>query len=292
MKFTKFEKLSYIIAQLGAPPVIANLEKQLLGEGIPVEPNKERIVIGQNGIFHIDPSGILTKVIIHIVDKNINLRYALKIKQHVEKNEFESPDLIKDLHKYHLVNCTTIERAEREGWRKEKYRMSRKHDGTFYYRFIEDNSIVSEQSNQKLLACKNCLKEINNLLNKHYTTSDFDLNNFLSSDLQITHGLPKEGNYSDMCAPNIYQSDWSEISKKYRALIGYQCENPACPFPDLSESIYHQFLHTHHVSQDKSNSNYSNLRALCIYCHSNQANHEQMKSTSDYIRYTNLRNIT
>ena len=51
MDFTKFEKLRLIIDEFGASPVIANLEKILLGKGIPVQENVENIVVGQNGIF-------------------------------------------------------------------------------------------------------------------------------------------------------------------------------------------------------------------------------------------------
>ncbi len=290
MELTKFEKLRLIIDKFGASPIIESLQKILLGKGIPVQEKAKNIIVGQNGIFFIE-GDVLTKVVIHIVDKNINSKYAIKIKEHVHKEEFGTPTLIKELHKYHLVKCATIERAENEGWRKEKYHMSRKHDGTFHYRFIENNSVVFTQENQKLLVCKNCLKVINPLLSKNYSTDDFNLDIFLSSDVQISHGLPKQGDYSDMCAPNIYQTDWTEISKKYRSLTDYQCQNPDCPAPDLSSRNYHRYLHTHHVSQNKSNNNYSNLKALCIYCHANQTNHNQIKSTPDYIKYTTLRRL-
>ena len=290
MDFTKFKKLRLVIDEFGASPVIANLEKLLLGEGIAIQEHVDNVIVGQNGVFYIE-GNVLTKVVIHIVDKNINTKYAIKIREHVHKSEFELPELIKDLHKYHLVKCITIERAENEGWRKDKYHMSRKHDGTFHYRFIEDNAVAFTRENQKLLVCKNCLKVINPLLSKNYTTDDFDLDKFLSSDVDISHGLPNQGDYSDICAPNIYQADWAEISKKYRALSGYKCQNSGCPAPDLSHNNYHRYLHTHHVSQDKSNNNYSNLKALCIYCHANQANHSQLKDTPDYIKYTTLRNL-
>lgn len=291
MKFTGFEKLRLIVDELGAPPVIANLQKLLLGKGIPVNENIEQIVIGDNGIYFIEPSGVLTKVIIHIVDKNVNSRYAKGIRDHVMNNEFDSPELIKDLHKFHLIKCTTIEKAENEGWRKEKYRMSRKQDGGFHYRFVEDNAVIAERDTQKLLVCKNCLRVINPLLDKSYTPSDFDLSKFLSSDMKIVNHLSKEGDYSDVCAPNIYQSDWKEISRKYRALKNYHCENTDCPAPDLSVSKFHRYLHTHHVSFDKSNNNYSNLKAMCVYCHANQPNHGQMKKTPDYIEYKRLRSL-
>jgi hypothetical protein len=291
MEFTKFEKLRLAIEEFGASPVVANIDKALMGKGIPVKGNIENIVVGEEGIFYIE-GDVLTKVVIHIVDKNIDSKYAIKIKKFVQNKEFNLPELIKELHKYHLVNCEMIKRADREGWRKEKYHMSRKQNGEFYYRFIENNAVSTVKEHQQLLVCKNCLKVINLLLGKGYTTDDFDLDGFLSSAVQISHGLPKEGSYSDMCAPNVYQADWGEISKKYRELTNYQCQSSNCPMPDLSANNYHRYLHTHHVSQNKSNNNYSNLKALCIYCHATEPNHSQIKKTTDYINYTALRNLT
>lgn len=290
MKFTDFEKLRLVIEVLGASPVIANLENQFKGEGLSVHENIARIVIGDEGIYHIDPSGLLTKVIVNIVDKNISSRYAAELSQLVHNNDFESLKLLSDVHKYHLLKCKVIERAENEGWR-DKYKMNRRTDGTFFYRFIENNEVYLERENQRLYVCKICLKEINRLLGSSDTREIFDIDDFFSSSVYETNRLPEKGNYSHLCAPNIYQNDWSEISKRYRALIHYQCENPDCPSPDLLSQNLHQYLHTHHLSLDKSNNQYSNLKALCVYCHANQPNHEQMKKTLDYIQYKRLRNI-
>lgn len=290
MKFTNFSKLKLIVEGFGASSVIANLNKQLTERGIPVETSDERLVVADNGIYQISPSGVLTRVIIHIVDKDVRSKYSRNIQEFLRLNDFESHNLISALHKFHLVKCTTIERAEKEGWRKEKYRMSRSQDGGFYYRFIDDQ-VITEKERQKLFVCKNCLKVINSLLDKNDTPSTFDVKLFLSSPIIEEHGLPKQGDYADMCAPNMYKSDWAEISKKYRQLKGYKCESLTCPSPDLSEKKYNKYLHTHHVSHDKSDNSYSNLMALCIYCHGAQPNHGQIKKTPDYVNYTTMRSI-
>lgn len=285
MKITKFNRLKSAIISLGASPTVVVIEKTLLGKGIPVNKNSEHIVIGDNAIYHIEPSGILTKVVIHIVDKNISSRYATNIREKVISKDFENTELINDIHKYHITKCKTIERAEEEGWRKDKYRMSRRKDGTFFYRYIQNNAVYIEKEDQKLNLCKNCLKILNGNLNKNYNISNFNLNSFLNSKIDIPKKLNQSGQYDDLCVPNLYKADWAEISKKYRTLVKFQCENPDCPSPDLSKKDLHRYLHTHHVSMDKSNNNYSNLKAYCIYCHAQQPNHEQLKKTIDYKSY-------
>ncbi len=290
MKFTDFSKLKIVVGELGASPIAAQLEKQLTGSGIPVSENTEQIVVGNNGIYFVTPDGVLTRTVIHIVDKDIGSRYAERIRAFVEDNEFESHLLIKDIHKYHLVKCKTIERAENEGWR-SKYHISRRKNGTFFYRYLEKNSLFKINETQKLNVCKNCLNVINEISENSYTPETFDMAEFLSSDFSIINRLENQGSYEDMCAPNLYRFDWPEISKKYRALKGYQCEFPNCPHPDLSDQRFHKYLHTHHVSHDKTDNSYLNLKAYCIYCHAHQPNHGQLLNTPDYKRYVKLRGI-
>jgi len=290
MKFTDFSKLKIIVGELGASPVVAQLEKQLIGLGISVAENPEQIVVGDNGIYFVTPDGLLTRTVIHIVDKDIGSKYAIKIRAFVKDSKFESHLLIKDIHKYHLVKCKTIERAENERWR-NKYHMSRRRNGTFFYRYLEKNSVFKTNEVQKLYVCKNCLNVINEISKNSHTVETFDMNEFLSSDFSTIKKLENQGSYEDMCAPNLYRSDWSEISKKYRALKGYQCESPSCPYPDLSDPKFHKYLHTHHVSHDKTDNSYLNLKAHCIYCHAHQSNHSQLLNTPDYNRYISLRDI-
>ena len=76
-----------------------------------------------------------------------------------------------------------------------------------------------------------------------------------------------------------YQAPWwRDYSWLYRHVRGWQCEE--C---QLSLNSDRQYLHTHHISGTLFN-NPSDLRALCIACHSEQlgTNHEKLKSLKDY----------
>lgn len=288
MDFTRFEKLRRAVELLGASQVVARLEKQLVGKGIDVD-DPERIITGDNGIYYITPEGVLTRVLIHIVDKQIGDRYGAIIADLVRRRDFDTEELIKNIHRYHLVKCKTIGKAENEGW-KTKYKMSRRRAGRFFYRFIDGNRVI-ESDQQRLLPCMNCLADINQILGRRYTVSNFVPDELLGDEAFIAYGLPRAGELADFSKPNSYSEDWAEISRRYRSLAKYQCQDPSCPAPDLSSIQYKKYLHVHHVSQDKSDNAYTNLRALCIYCHARQPNHASMKQLSVYREYSRLRGL-
>ncbi len=288
MKLTSFNNLKSIISEFGANPIVAKLDKKLVSIGINIEENSGNVVVGQNGIYYVDPEGALTKVIIHIVDNNLQSGYATGLKDSILNEDFESPFVLNKVHKYHLLKCKTIERAEAEGWRKHRYRMSRRQDGYFFYRYIEKEKVLLERDKQKLYVCKNCLNKLDELTKQVYVRESFNLEDFLSSSFENVLNVEKDGKYANTCEPNIYQRDWNDISRAYRKSINFQCENPSCPKPDLSEKKLIKYLHTHHVSFDKTNNNYSELRALCIYCHANQPSHSHMKRLPDYKNYIKI----
>jgi len=291
MIFTKFKELEKIIAGLGASPVVAKLNKALTGQGISIESNTDHIVVGKGGIYYIDPQGVLTKVVVHIVDMNVGSWYANELKASIYNEDFESSLVLKKIHKYHLLKCPTIASAEKEKWQNEKYKMSRRTNGSFFYRFVEGQKILFERKEQKLFVCKNCLRKLSDMTRQKYNRRKFSLEEFLFSEFGYILNLEKKGKYAEEGAANIYPEDWAKISSKYRGLRNYQCEEEDCPDQDLSGSEFREYLHSHHISYDKSDSNYSNLKALCIYCHARQPGHDHVKQLPGYKKYLKLRNL-
>jgi len=224
MQLTKFEKLKLVISEYGANPVIANLDKQLTVKGISVDEHQDRMVIGENGIYYVDPDGALTKVIIHIVDNNIGPKYASGLKEFIQNGDFESAYVLDKVHKYHLMKCQVIERAEKEGWRKHKYRMSRRQDGRFFYRYLDKNEVLIEKEDQALFACKVCLKELGGVTGHSHSRETFDLGDFLSSSFKDIMSVDKSGEYANDCAPNVYKKDWHAISRSYKKLKHYHLQ--------------------------------------------------------------------
>jgi len=87
MNFTKFERLKHEIARLGAKPIVAKLDKELLGEGVDLD-NPEQVVTCEGGVYYIDPSGVVAKVILHMVEMPIDASYFKKQYPLVKKRAF------------------------------------------------------------------------------------------------------------------------------------------------------------------------------------------------------------
>ncbi|MBR6629404.1 MAG: HNH endonuclease [Bacteroidaceae bacterium] len=62
-----------------------------------------------------------------------------------------------------------------------------------------------------------------------------------------------------------YTKDWEMISKAYREEHNYTCE---CCGVHIDDPYDYYYMHVHHINGDKTNNRKSNLRCLCIRCHS------------------------
>ena len=61
-----------------------------------------------------------------------------------------------------------------------------------------------------------------------------------------------------------YIKEWPKISEKYREKQNYTCEN--CNV--VLEGFNKWYLEVHHIDGNKMNNNITNLKCLCIKCHS------------------------
>lgn len=289
MKLTTFEKLEIAIRLLGGKKVSAELVEALYMGTKDVHP--EDVIVGDFGVYYLSDEGVLSRVVVHIVDKSLTSRYVgPKLREMVSRGDFENSELIENLHKYHLVRCNTLERAENEGWR-DKYKMSNRQDGRFHYRFIEENAVREVREDQRLYVCKNCLKDVidTGYLDRGTRREEFEPKAFLTSeDGGDLVGLEERGEYAEHSLPNMYADDWPLIARALKRKKKFRCEGLSCPHRDLSDPGLQRFLHAHHADMDKSHNSFSNLEALCIYCHAKQPGHEQIRSMPDYRRYINI----
>lgn len=278
MKITDFQELTEIILSLGADPSIAKLDVKLKSGEIDVD--HERLIYGDNGVYFLREDGLLTKVLVHIVDKNIRYVPEQLIRVAEQTDNYNSPDLVYHLHKYHILGCSTLVQAKNQGWR-DKYKMSNNSNGIFKYRLLENNTVTKELNNQKLNCCKNCIKEYQQETNK-----EFSLEKFMSDGLTVALNA-NEFQSSDSSKPNVYSNDWDQISNKYRSERNWICEG--CGI-DCSSAELKRHLHCHHKNMDKSNNRYVNLEALCIKCHSEQPGHSKLNEDPNLARFKNMIN--
>ena len=62
-----------------------------------------------------------------------------------------------------------------------------------------------------------------------------------------------------------YTRNWDDISRKYREKHDYTCEECGLRIDNLYDR---QYIHVHHIDANKLNNTESNLRCLCLRCHS------------------------
>lgn len=180
-------------------------------------------------------------------------------------------------YKYHISWCSTLAQMKRQGRFKSRYFVSRRVDGKFKVNLLYGDEIVESNKLVEMKVCKNCLDKLSFKGYSHqgkYSNRNNIYNNFQISEFLELYGskiytVPPHD--VDTAPLNMYSNDFNQISIDYRKSQNWKCEQ--CGL-DLSNNK--QVLHTHHIDGNKSNNRYSNLKALCIECHSKQPNHSQM----------------
>lgn len=287
LNLTNFESLLRVVKSLGADEYEVLLPDGILDGSASLNP--EDVVFGETGLFYVDVSGAVARIVVHIADKDmIYINRGSKSKRSVNKSGLQDKFIIEQkLHRYHLFNCGTLETAASEGWR-DKYKQSRRKDGRFHYRFLRGNRVVAEVEDQQLFLCKNCLNKLNTYdMRKKMPRvkwPDFDLDGFLnlSTSFDCINGHFQN---ADISKPNVYSRDFQLISRRLREKCNWQCQNNDCKHPDLSAKHLRRYLQVHHRNLDKSDDGCQNLVALCLACHAEQPNHSQIKSLPEYQQF-------
>lgn len=128
----------------------------------------------------------------------------------------------------------------------------------------------TKYENQRLKICKKCLNIVRERTSINIAGESWD--EFL---------LSVEESEEFRCrVPNAdgYAINWNQISAAYKRLKGYSCENCEFKLNDLHKT---KFIQTHHIkSFEKLNNIRTNLKCLCVKCHSEVDNyHKQQFST-------------
>ena len=75
-----------------------------------------------------------------------------------------------------------------------------------------------------------------------------------------------------------YVINWQQISKAFRETKNYKCEG--CTYK-LKDMQFSKFIQTHHIdSYNKLNNKRSNLKCLCVKCHSEVDDYHRNQFTS------------
>ncbi len=179
--------------------------------------------------------------------------------------------------KYHLAYCKTLNHMENAGRFKKRYVVTQRTDGKFMVDIIDNMTGDFHQENQlyKMNVCKNCLSKLSKQYcnDNLFTYESFDLQKFLTKYNTQHSKLPPFR--PNNLPKNQYSEDWSTISRNKREKSNYVCEDCNKSFKNRKHD-----LHVHHIDGMKYNNDNSNLRVLCINCHSKQPGHGKLKATA------------
>ena len=200
----------------------------------------ENVLINNEGIYYKDKNGKLHKGFLYIEKYN---------------QEVASMRGWNTMPRFHILNCRTL----------NKQRQNKNFDGHYVFsnepQFKKDvDDIVKDL--QLCGYCKNDHDEITEVISSTVYTDIFIKDtesdgNFSSEDMPLDINLDEFG----------YTEDWDSASKDYRSKMKYTCEDCGIKLnKNYSDSYY---LETHHINGNKADNSQSNLKCLCILCHSN-----------------------
>ena len=185
-----------------------------------------------------------------------------------------------DLPKYHVVECRTLKRMQREG-RYSRYVVTRRTDGKFILNFPPGNLDLREPETYRLDICTNCRWHE---LRYNCEPGAFPLASWFEAVGDSYEPPPTDSLYGprispETAPPSNYPPNWKLLSLECRKRAQWKCDE--C---NIDLKLQRRFLHAHHKWGTQYNG-LRDLRALCIGCHAEQRMHGRMKNLPDYLEF-------
>lgn len=199
-----------------------------------------------------------------------NERVILYIRDVPNYREYNS------LPKFHVAQCTTLDKMFASN-RKKRYVCAQNESGIFYLNI--DKGQGFEEYQGRLDVCKNCLEILQwegysgswSRAKKDQCVRDFRIADFFEKYPKSL--LSKKGHANIYGPENRYTPDWSRVSREYRQLQNWTCEQCGVQLAD-----HRRLLETHHINGQRNENGHYNLRALCVECHAKQPLHDHMRN--------------
>lgn len=172
--------------------------------------------------------------------------------------------------RFHIRQCQMIQSFINSGTFRAEYR--RANTNVVKVRDMDDLDKDKDVANLPL--CQFCL----NMAKDAYsgmTTSDF------VKILEQANEASEKDNDTEIDIFG-YTKDWESVSRAYRELKEYRCDKCGV---QITEPFDYYLMHVHHKDGDKTNNKNSNLRCLCIECHStiNPAHRKRFSSRANQL---------
>lgn len=272
------QELEALVQKMGAKPIPWSSGSDRLESPGFAEKLRKGIEIPL-GVVRPDPNtGVL------IYSNEVVLLYIMDT--HNDRNTLlNGPENAK---RFHVADCQTLKKMRAEG-RAERYVVTNNTSGEFNVVALDRQTNKREKIKAELKVCKQCLSHLNyksyktNISEKGKIWRNFSIAEFLEKYQPHFIHRPK---HTDETAPiQGYTTDWPEISKKYRELRQWYCEE--C-WVNLSSDK--NLLHCHHLNGQTADNSNNNLKSLCKLCHSKVSGHNMFISTKDKNKIYQMRN--
>lgn len=235
-------------------------------EGIIIDDISE-IVFADDGTFEYKGQ----KVLVYIRDQKQNPKYY-------KPREY----------KFHICNCDVINKFIRNN-RFDRYVVSTRTDGKFLVNIVNtwNKEYIEKDTIKELKVCKTCLMKLTYKGYRDYKRdnsiyTEFSLNEFFKK--YKAKQFTSTPTYTEKTAPpDLYDSKAIRMNEKIKRQNNWSCQK--CGM-DLSSNK--KYLHIHHINGVKSDNRVSNLRCLCIGCHSEEPDHKHLKYSTDYYKFIEI----
>jgi hypothetical protein len=182
------------------------------------------------------------------------------------------------LQKFHFFDCRRLDEM-RAANRFQKYIATQRQTGDFLLHVTEPYTRTLHQNvKARLPVCRYCLWAINyqDYRKSPQSRRDEIVENFNIAEFfqKYSYSFRSEpSRTAETAPPNRYPVDWEDIAHEHKSRVHWRCQE--CPV-DLSE--HRHLLHVHHINGVRTDNRTSNLRVLCVGCHSQQPQHQHLKS--------------
>ena len=227
-----FASLREYLVRLGYIVEQAQGYREIRPEEVTIDSiNKGNLEVTEEGIYVIGPGDLKQQVFLYKRD------------YHLER--YGKP-------RFHICKCSTINEFISSGGFRDHY--VRANTDPVPVRNMDCGYI--EEEVDELPICKYCVAQIREY--GDMTSSDF------VELLRQARGAEEQPEVQEVDIFG-YTRDWDNISRAYRESHNYTCEQCGLHIDDM---YYRQYMHCHHIDGNKLNNRESNLKCLCLRCHS------------------------
>lgn len=244
-------------------------------EEIPMDITDGREVTPED--VEITPGGLISvfgqQAVLYIPDQGSNLVEVLKDGVRAKCGK-----------RVHLADCSTIEHMKNSN-RYQRYVARNGLSQEFLVSGHDEHSRPVRDRLANLAVCQNCLVQLNykdfrniDWNSKRKIIEQFAFDEFFARYSSYFKHKPQE--LLNKYAPNTYVDDWKEISRRVRRESGWCCSKCNVNLKDRKN-----LLHVHHENGNRNDNEPSNLKVLCIDCHSKAPMHESMFVSLEHRKY-------